>query len=418
MEILRKIYKFIASMKFAIILLILVAVACMIGSLVPQGEQFDVYRDAYSERAAAFILAFRLDDVFHSLWFIALTALLCLCLLLCNISRVRSLIVETKRTADPESTMKLKPNAVAENVADPGPVFRRLHFTHPQRTTVDGTNVCFACRNRIGFWGAWICHIGIVMIILGYALGQMTLFSSYVYGTPGQTKPVGGTDLSVTIDDFSIERSETGFIEQYVSTLTVTDSKTGRTQRGTSSVNHPAVLCGRKFYQTSTGVATRVTIAENGDPLDSADLCVGEELTISFIPGLSLYLNDYEENHLGSPAYHVLFFYSNQHLDTGANWFSPNGVIELGSYTITLSEPIDYTQLRVKKDSFAWLVGVGAVLTTLGLFIALYLVPESVWASQNADGTWTVSGRSKKLAPMFTEQFEKAVAGRKEANDQ
>ncbi len=417
MEILKKIYKFIASMKFAIILLIVVAIVCMIGSLVPQGEQFDVYRDAYSERTAAFILAFHLDDVFHSWWFISLTALLCLCLLLCNISRVKALVSETKRAADPVHALQSQPSAVKESVADPEAVFKRLRFLHPQRTEADGKPMLFAYRNRAGFWGAWICHIGIVLIVLGYALGQMTLFSTYVYGTPGQTKPVEGTDLSVTIDGFSIERNETGFIEQYLSALTVTDAKTGKTQSGTASVNHPAVLCGRKFYQTSTGVATRVTIAENGEPLDSADLCVGEELTVSFIPGLSLYLNGYEADHNGSPAYHLLFFYLNQHLDTGTNYFAPNSVIELEPYTITLSEPIDYTQLRVKKDSFAWVVGIGAVLTTLGLFLALYLVPESVWATQNEDGTWTVSGKSRKLAPLFCAQFEKAVNGRKEAID-
>ena len=416
MEILKKIFKFISSMRFAIILLVIVAVACMIGSLVPQGEQFEVYRNAYSERTAAFILAFHLDDVFHSWWFIVLTALLCLCLLLCNISRVRALIAETKRAADPAHVLSLPPHVTAERIADPEPVLKRLHHPHAQTAEIDGKPVRFSSRNRMGLWGAWICHIGIVLIVLGYALGQMTLFSTYVYGTPGQTKPIEGTDCSVTIDAFSIERSETGFVEQYVSTLTVTDAKTGKTQSGTASVNHPAVLCGRKFYQTATGTAAHVTIAENGTAIDSADLCVGEELTISFLPGLSLYLNAYEPDHNGSPAYQLLFFYLDQHMDVGSSYFAPNSVIELGSYTITLSEPIDYTQLRVKKDSFAWLVGIGAVLTTLGLFFALYLVPESVWAVQQEDGTWTVCFRSRKLTPLYAEQFRRAVDGRKEAN--
>ena len=151
-------------------------------------------------------------------------------------------------------------------------------------------------------------------------------------------------------------------------------------------------------------------------PFESADLCVGEELTISFLPGLSLFLNAYEPDHNGAPAYHILFFYQGQHMQTGANYFAPGSVIDLDAYTITLSEPIDYTLLRVKKDSFAWLVLIGAVLTTLGLFLALYVVPETVWAVREEDGAWTLYGRSRKLAPLFAEQFQKAVNGRKEAS--
>ena len=117
MEILKKIYKFIASMKFAIILLIVVAIACVIGSLVPQGEMFDQYRNAYSERTAAFILAFHLDDVFHSWWFVALVALLCLSVLLCNLTRLRSLLRVTKSAASPEHALSETPTASVSGAA-------------------------------------------------------------------------------------------------------------------------------------------------------------------------------------------------------------------------------------------------------------------------------------------------------------
>lgn len=412
MEIFKKFYRFLASMRFAILLLIVVAIACVIGSLVPQGEQFSQYRDSYSERTAAFILAFRLDDVFHSWWFIALVSLLCLSVLLCNLTRVRTLIRQTKNAALPEYAAAAEPDVAAEAIADPKPIFRRMRFLHPTETVVDGKEALFAYRNRLGFWGAWICHVGIVLIVLGYALGQMTLFSATVYGTPGQTKPIENTPYEVTIDGFHTERNESGFAEQYVSALTVRNTETGETQSGTSSVNHPAVLGGMKLYQTASGYAARITISEDGVPFESADLCVGEELTISVLPGLSLYLNAYEPDHNGQPAYHILFFYQGTHMETGKNYFSPGAVLDLSPYSITLSEPIEYTLLRVKKDSFAWLVLIGAILTALGLFLALYVVPETVCAVRREDGTWTISGRSKKLAPLFREQFDRAVSGR------
>lgn len=411
MEILKKIYKFIASMKFAIILLIVVAAACVVGSLVPQGELFD--RGAYSERTAGLILGLGLDDVFHSWWFIALVSLLCLSVLLCNLTRVRSLIRQTKQAADLSHALSDTPTVTYAGVSDPKPVLRRLRFYRPTETAADGKEVVFSYKNRIGFWGAWICHIGIILIVLGYALGQMTLFSATVYGTPGQVKPIEGTPCEVTIDDFRIDLTESGFVKQYAAELTVRNTETGAAQSGTASVNHPAVLAGYKFYQTASGDAVRVTIAENGVPFESADLCVGEELTVSFLPGLSLYLYAYEPDHEGSPAYHILFFYQDQHMDVGKAFFAPGATIDLGAYTITLSDPLEYTLLRVKKDSFAWLVLIGAILTAIGLFIALYLVPETVWAVKSEDGSWTLNGKSKKLAPLFREQFDRAVSGRK-----
>ena len=248
-----------------------------------------------------------------------------------------------------------------------------------------------------------------MLIVLGYALGQMTLFSAEVYGTPGQTKPIENTQYNVTIDGFTTQRNETGFIEQYVTALTVKNTQTCEAQSGTSSVNHPAVLEGYKFYQTASGDAVRVTISEDGVPFESADLCVGEELTIDFLPGFSLFLNAYEPDHTGSPAYQILFFYNGQHMEVGKNYFAPGAVIDLNPFAITLSDPIEYTLLRVKKDSFALLVLIGGILTSLGLFFALYVVPETLWAVQDEDGTWTVNGRSKKLAPLFREQFDRAV---------
>ena len=75
---LKKIWKFLSSMTFAIILLALLCAACAGASFLPQGESFEWYAAAYSETAAAWIIALQLNDAFHSWWFIAITGFLCL----------------------------------------------------------------------------------------------------------------------------------------------------------------------------------------------------------------------------------------------------------------------------------------------------------------------------------------------------
>ncbi len=407
-------------MQFAIILLVLVVLACMLGSLITQRNALPLsltteadflayYTQQYGARTAALIMGLRLDDVFHSWWFITLTALLCLSLLACNLSRVRSLIRKTKDAAKPEHAIAEAPTATAQ-VADPEPVLRRLRFFRPAHLTIDGKETVFAYRNRLGYWGAWVCHLGIVLIVLGYALGQMTLYSSYVYGTPGETLAIENTDCSVTVDDFTIERNADGFIQQYTTALTVTDGA-GNRQSGTTGVNHPATLLGYKFYQQATGQTANVTLLLDGEPIATERVMIGDELTIGDIPGLVFVLQQFDTTH---GVYYIPRYVNGAYAPWDAETVAPDEPIDLAPfpYALRISEPID-TMLRVKKDSFAWLVLVGAVLCTLGLFFALYVVPETVWAFKNDDGTWTLNGKSRKLAPLFCEQFDRAVSGRK-----
>ena len=68
-------------MKFAVALLVILAIACSLASLVTQGQTYSWYAQRYSERTAALIIALHLDDAFHSPWFITITAFLTLNLL-------------------------------------------------------------------------------------------------------------------------------------------------------------------------------------------------------------------------------------------------------------------------------------------------------------------------------------------------
>ncbi len=145
-------------MKFAIILLVILAVTCSIGSFVTQGQTYSWYSARYSERTAALILALHLDDVFHSWYFILISSFLCLNLFLCNVIRLPGLIGRTRKGG--------------------------------------------SFRERSGIWGAWVTHVGVLLLILGYSLGQFTYQEFAAYGVPGQSMAIGDTRLVTTIADF------------------------------------------------------------------------------------------------------------------------------------------------------------------------------------------------------------------------
>lgn len=412
----KKIWKVLSSMRFAIALLGLLAGSCALASLITQGQSYAWYAARYSERTAALILAFHLDDAFHSAWFILLSAFLILNLLACNLTRFPSLY---RRTRDETIRPDAPSDAQAEGVEEPEAVFSALRMPQPRRAvTEDGRELLYAFKHRLGLWGAWTCHLGILLLILGFSLGQMTREEYAVYGVPGQTRAIGETGLTLTIDDFRVGLREDDTVEQYTADITVRGPN--GEESASVSVNQPARAFGLTFYQNSTGWAARVNVTENGEPLQEEVLCAGEYLPIADKPELVVYFNafypDYElipgegprtrSGQLNNPAYLYTAYYRGEFL--GMNVLLAGEELTIDEYVVTFSEPQNYTLIQAKRDSFAWVALLGGVVATLGLFLALYVQPVTVWATREETG-WTVRGSCRKGGALFRERFEEAV---------
>ena len=430
MPTLKKIWKFIASMRFAIILLAVLAAACSAGSLITQGQSYAWYAQRYSERAAALILALRLDDAFHSGWFILINGFLCVNLLLCNVLRLPSLLARARAAADPRRVPAGDAAVTVTGAADPEPVFRKMRMPKPVETASDdGRRALFAAKNRAGLWGAWICHLGILLLIAGFSLGQMTQKQYTVYGVPGQGQPVGDTGYVLVIDDFRMDLREDDTVAQYTTAFTLRNTASAGPDGGSAvvSVNNPAVLCGMKFYQNSTGWAATVRVYEGGEPLQEAILCAGEYLRVADKPDLVVDFNafypDYARqagampttvsNRLNNPAYLYSVYYQEQMI--GMNVLTGDEAVTIDDYTVTFSDPQPYTLIQIKRDRFTGLALLGGLVTTLGLLLALYLQPARIWAAQEADGRWTLRGESLKGGALFRDQLLRAAGAPKAA---
>ena len=422
MNAIKKTWKFISSMRFAIILLLLLAVACSVSSLVTQGQSYEWYAQRYSGRTAALILALGLDDAFHSAWFIAITAFLCLNLLLCNLLRLPQLVRRTRLEGDAARALTGEGDVRAAGVADPQALFARMGMPKPAAlAAADGRQALFAAKHRAGLWGAWVCHLGILLLILGFGLGQMTQAQYAVYGVPGQTRPIGDTGYMLRIDDFRIDRREDGSVEQYSADITVVNTASYGPDGGsaTISVNHPAALGGMKFYQNSTGWAATVNVLKDGAPLQQEALCAGEYLPVADKPELVIMLNalypDYvmtpgvgpgtASDRLNNPAYLYSVYYKEQLL--GMNALMAGEELTIDEYTVTFTDPRPYTLIQIKRDRFTALALAGGLATMLGLLLALYLQPARMWALRQADGGWSVYGQCRKGGALFRERFLK-----------
>ncbi len=426
----KKFTRLFFSMRFALILLGILVAACVAGSVIPQGEAASYYLTAYSEKRGAAILALGLDDVFHCGWFIVLTVILCLNLIGCNIIRFPSLFKRTRQGFTPENFMRSGSRTEICRTSDPETLLRECGFRKTVKGQADdGTAYIYGVKNKAGIWGAWLCHLGMLIVIAGFGFGQMMQVQYAVYGVPGQTKAVEGTNYELTIDDFEVELREDDTVEQYTASITMTDTKTGETQSGQTSVNHPATLFGMRCYQNSTGWAAVMQIIKDDEVIQENVLCAGEYVSVEDKEALSVmfaaFYPDYEKGQdgmprtasskLNNPAYLYRLYYENEIL--GMNVLEDGEAITVDEYTIVFKDPQSYTLIQIKRDPFTPLAGAGALIVMIALILAFYLRTAEVFAKQTEDGSWSVSGFSRKGGAEFADRIaekEKELRGGKE----
>ena len=417
MSMLKKLWRFLSSMKFGMLLLGILALACVLGSVIPQGNTVDWYLTHYSQRTGALIVGTYFDDVFHSAWFLVLTVILCCNLLLCNLLRLPELILRYRRSADPESPDRTRPTVTVTGVPDPEPVFQKLGFPKPAAPPREGPPLRFAVKNRIGVWGAWVCHLGILLLIVGFTLGQTTKVEYTVYGVPGQTRPVGDTGYTVTFDDFRAEWNESGTPSQFTTEFTMQNER-GERQSGEVSVNMPASAFGYKVFQNATGSAAKLTVYVHGEPIQEEYLSTGDYLVIQDTP-VAVFFEGYDaEAKFDDGQTRAVYDYSLFDMNTNTRSESRyqlegEAALQTSIYELRFSDPRDYTLLQLKRDNYTWLALLGGLITMLGLILAFYLQPRRLWAEQNEDGTWTLSGISRKGGALFTDQVKEAAGSEK-----
>lgn len=428
MDQIKKIGKFLHSMKCALILLIVLALVCVVGSVIPQNEVTSYYTTNYSQSIAGAIMLFGLNDVFHCWWFVVLTLFLCVNLLLCNVLHFPALLRQMKEGFSGEKAVAAwNGKGWLRLRTEPEKLFEKGGFRKVQQLqTKSGEKALYASRHRMGIWGAWLCHLGILVLIAGFGLGQMLQEKYTVYGVPGQTKPVGDTGYELTIDSFEVRMREDETVEQYVSHLTVCDARDPEHESymgGEAMVNEPLSLYGMKFYQNSTGWAATLEIWQGEEKRQEEILCAGEYAEVEGVNGLevafSAFYPDYGTDQNGmpmtyssaliNPGYFYTIYYQGKVL--GMNVLTGEEKITIEDYTIWFKDPQQYTLIQVKKDSFTWLAALGGILIMIALLLAFYVRPEELWAVQQTDGSWLVGGRSRKGGTIYEDNIvEKGTA--------
>ena len=386
----KKVIGFFRSMKFGMILLVLVIACSVAGSLiVQQGETMEYVR-RYGADAAQLIMALGLDDVFSAPYFIVLMAALCLNLTLCSIVRLpRTIRAAAALRGQAHRAIALEP-LEEEQAKKLCAFFEKRHYRCEEK---DGDRVY--TKNMAGFYGSFLTHLSFLLILIIGAAAVMTADVRDQVVMPGETLTLEDGTM-ITVERFQIE-DETGTLD-YASVLTAASADGKRQKQQEIRVNEPLSFNGYKIYQQTYGTAGAVRIANLTNGIEE-DMLLTEScfLTLDGRNGMffqALYPG-YVQAEDGSvtlvtstsgayedPVYDILSVSGG--VTTPVLAF-PDETLTIGDVSFTLLDPVSYPGLRIKHmhTEILGMLYATFVLIVAALYLCFFMVPVAVKVTES-----------------------------------
>ena len=377
----KKVFHFLRSMRFGLLLLGLIGLCSVIGTVIPQGREIAWYAQSYPA-FHGYILLLRLHRIFESWYFIVLLVLLCLNLSLCSLLRIRSVVRaakgETARAAKAPDTVRLTGEG-AEKL--------RAYLTDLRCKSERAGEAEVWRKNSFGRYGSFITHLAILLTVIFGALALYTPTVTDRDCMPGESVFMDdGTEIHV--HDFRIA-DDTGRLD-FTSHVQITLPNGRRSEIAELKVNHPFSFGSWKLFQQTFGTAGYVTVTdlENGGSDDffltsqsylSADGLSGilyDTLYPDFIRDENgeVTLITVTEGRYPHPIYQVETFSDGVFTPVLAE---PGDELTVNALRFRFNAPAEYPGLRIKHVSrlFNALLVASFALMIAGLYITFFCEP-------------------------------------------
>ncbi|MGH1563764.1 cytochrome c biogenesis protein ResB [Mumia sp. DW29H23] len=297
-ETLRWAWRQLTSMRTALFLLLLLALAAVPGSIVPQRSVDARAVQAYFERHPDLAPVLDKLGAFHvytSVWFSAIYILLMVSLVGCIVPRI-SVYAKALRARPPRAPRnfsRLPASATYETTADVETVLAdaakaigRARKDTVSETDDAGSVVAGEVRAETGYLrelGNLVFHVSLVVVLVGVAsmslLGYrgnaivsegsgfsntLTQFDEFTAGGLFDTDDL--PPFSLTLDDFEakfeLEGPQRGAPRSFVATGTVTDAPGDEPRPYELKVNHPLRVDGASVYLVGQGYAPVIRVTD------------------------------------------------------------------------------------------------------------------------------------------------------------
>ncbi len=458
-NIVDKVWDFFASVKFAIIIFALIALTSIIGTILEQqaepAKNIQILTKIFGESLAPHLYSIfdklGFMNMYRSWWFISLLILFAINIIICSIDRlprIWRLIREPigpmtedkikKFTIHREIVLKGKPEKVKNIIVS---ALKHVRFSYSEIKEETGYQFV-SQKGNYSRLGVYITHFSILVILIGAIIGYRFGFKGHLPLPEGSISNVALKNnnekiplgFEIRCDNFDTEfYGRSDMPKEYKSWLTIIkDGKEILTKSIT--VNDPLTYEGITFYQANYGfIPERVrmglfiirVVSRDGKAFD-LNLKLGDTFEIpgtnisgrliDFSPALRIDNFTTYTNQMSNPS--VLVEFSETGKQTFSGW-----ILKRHPETSQLPEGsrvefidlwgVEFTGLQVRKDPGVWIVYLGCITISIGLFIAFFMSHRRIWvkiidAKNNA--RVVIGATANKNRASFEKKIDKIIS--------
>jgi cytochrome c biogenesis protein len=263
----QKLFRFLADLRFAIFILLLISFCSIIGTIIEQDQSIEIYKLNYPLNTPLFgflsweeILKFELDHLYKTWWFFSLLLIFGISLIICTfLQQFPSLKIARRcqffRTKTPFNRLKIST------------IFREDKFNNilgrlkiKEYSLFQQKNIFYCYKGLIGRIAPIIVHFSMILILIGTLIGSLSGFKAQeivpktemfniqnVFST-GQLTVI--PSISARINDFWITYTKEKTVAQFYSDISILNVSGNEINRQTSFVNSPLIYKRVYYYQT------------------------------------------------------------------------------------------------------------------------------------------------------------------------
>lgn len=301
--------QFLGSMNLAISLLVIIAIASIIGTILKQNQPYTDYQIKFGSFWFEIFHSIGLYDVYGAIWFLLILAFLVLSTATCvgrNTPGILREIRHFRESIQAKSLLAMKHQTtftanLPPNQADTlvQQILKNQGFKYRRKSDTEHTVVA-GMKGSANHWGYWFTHVGLIVILLGAGILDNGRLGIMIGEWMGKLKPEtrnlpadqvpaisqlpvsnrayrGSVDIpegsraniifipvrdgflvqnlpfSIEVKDFRVEHYSTGMPKSFESDIVLYDKNLKEPLKTTISVNHPLVYKDIAIYQANFG---------------------------------------------------------------------------------------------------------------------------------------------------------------------